>query len=118
AAYDDIIARLEGVSALIDQTIALMEQGLAAGITPPHVAIAGVSAQIRAQAEALAEDSPLLAAFRQFPASIDEAGGAGLRARAAKAYETFARPAFGRLLTFVDETYLPACREETAIAAL
>src|SRR5262249_24924479 len=40
--YENILSRLEGVGALVDQTIALMEQGLTAGMTPPKVALRGV----------------------------------------------------------------------------
>ena len=35
--YENIIVRLQGVGPLVDQTIALMERGLAAGMTPPRV---------------------------------------------------------------------------------
>src|SRR5581483_4219337 len=34
--YEDIVARLDALPALIDQTLVLLAQGLAAGITPPR----------------------------------------------------------------------------------
>ena len=47
--YDNIVARLQGVGALIDQTIALLEQGLAAGITPPRITLRDVPGQVKGQ---------------------------------------------------------------------
>jgi len=35
--YENIVLRLERMGPLVDQTIALMEQGLAAGVTPPKI---------------------------------------------------------------------------------
>ena len=37
--YEDLIARLNGVSALIDQTIALLQKGLEQKMTPPQVTL-------------------------------------------------------------------------------
>ena len=37
--YENILKRLEGVPALIDQTIVLMEKGLEAKVTPPRITL-------------------------------------------------------------------------------
>src|ERR1700686_1969141 len=37
--FENFVSRLEGVGAVVDQTIALMGRGLAAGITPPAVTL-------------------------------------------------------------------------------
>src|SRR5205814_6595719 len=47
--YENIVSRLRGVGPLVDQTIALMEEGLAAGVTPPKITVRDVPAQIEAQ---------------------------------------------------------------------
>ena len=39
--YENTVLRLDRVAPLIDQTIALMEQGLAAKMTPPKITFRG-----------------------------------------------------------------------------
>ena len=116
--YENIIARLRGVRALVDQTIALMERGVAAGYTPPAVVMRNVPDQAAAQVVADPSQSPLLDAFRTFPPAIAEAERSELMTRAADAYVQIARPAFERLRDFLGTTYLPACRPTTAASAL
>jgi uncharacterized protein (DUF885 family) len=115
--YDNILARLQGVPALVDQTMALMERGLAAGVTPPRITLRDVASQADAQiVPAMA--SPLLAAFSKWPAGIPESDRAALTARATQTYEQSVRPAFTKLRDFLATRYVPAARETTSAAAL
>lgn len=116
--YENIIARLEGVSRLIDQTIALMERGLAAGLTPPKITLRDVPSQVEAQIVAEPAKSPLLAPFTKWPGAVPEAERAALAARAAQAYERSVRPAFTKLRDFLVERYVPASRVATSVEAL
>ena len=118
ADYDNLLARLEGIPPLVDQTIALMEQGLAAGLTPPRITMRDVPDQVQAQIVADPLKSPMLAAFLAWPASIAEADRAGLTARATAAYRERIAPAFTRLHEFLASKYLPACRESIAAGAI
>jgi len=115
--YDNIIARLQGVPALVDQTIALMERGLAAGVTPPRITLRDVASQAEAQIVP-ALTSPLLAAFSKWPAGIPESDRTALTARATQTYEQSVRPAFTKLRDFLATRYVPAARETTSAAAL
>jgi uncharacterized protein (DUF885 family) len=118
ADYEDIVSRLRSVGALVDQTIALMERGVAAGLTPPRITLRDLPAQVSAQ---LLEDplkSPMLEAFRSVPASIPEVERARLTREAADAYTQVVAPAFTKLRDFLVSRYLPACRETTAVASL
>lgn len=115
--YDNILARLQGVPALVDQTIALMERGLAAGVTPPRITLRDVASQADAQIVP-ALTSPLLAAFSKWPAGIPESDRAALTARATQTYEQSVRPAFTKLRDFLATRYVPAARETTSAAAL
>src|SRR5438046_5758062 len=45
--YDNILARLNGVPALVDQAIVLLGKGLEAGITPPRVTLRDVRSEER-----------------------------------------------------------------------
>ena len=116
--YENIIARLQGIGTLVDQTIALMERGIAAGLTPPAIVMRDVPGQAAAQMVADPAQSPLLDAFRRFPPAIPDAERAGLTKRATDAYVQVARPAFEKLRDFLGTRYLPACRQTTAAAAL
>jgi uncharacterized protein (DUF885 family) len=116
--YENIIARLERVGPLVDQTIALMEQGMAAGLTPPRITFRDVPGQVQAQIVPDPLQSPMLEAFRNWPSMIPEADRAALTARAANAYRQSVTPAFKKLHDFVTAKYLPACRETIGADAL
>ena len=49
ADYEDLLSRLKGVPALVDQTIALLQEGLARGIVPPKVPLRTVADQVAGQ---------------------------------------------------------------------
>src|SRR5207247_5642843 len=68
--YDNILARLNGVPALVDQAIVLLGKGLEAGITPPRVALRDVPDQIRGITPDDPMASPLLRPFVEFPPAI------------------------------------------------
>jgi uncharacterized protein (DUF885 family) len=116
--YDNFLSRLEGVDALVDQTIALMERGLAAGLTPPRITLRDVPDQVRAHIVSDPLASPLLAAFTTWPASINDTDRASLTDRAAAAYRQVVAPSFQKLHDFLTKRYVPACRDTTSAAAL
>src|SRR5438552_12464370 len=68
--YENILARLNGVPALVDQAIVLIGKGLEAGITPPRVTLRDVPDQIRGLTPEDPMASPLLQPFAQFPPAI------------------------------------------------
>jgi uncharacterized protein (DUF885 family) len=116
--YENIIARLEGVAAVIDQHIALMERGLAAGMTPPRITLRDLPKQVAGQVPEDPLKSGMLEAFTKWPDGIAPADRTALTARARQAYERAVRPAFMKLHEFLVTRYLPACREATAASAL
>ena len=118
ADYENRIKRLEGVPALVDQTIALMRDGLARGLTPPKVTMRDVPAQIKAQIVDDPMTSPLLAAFATWPAGIAAPDRERLTQQAKAALTDRVKPAFTKLYDFLTTTYLPSCRETIAAAAL
>lgn len=112
------VARLQALPATVDEVIALLEQGLARGVTPPRVTLRDVPAQVLAQIPDEPLRSPLLAAFVNLPATVSGEEGLELRAAAARAYTTGVRPAFQRLEQFLREKYLPGARTSIAATAL
>ncbi len=118
--YEDILARLDGVPALIDQTVVLLQRGSEAGVTPPRITMRDVPQQIKElipdSAPALA--SPLLKPFTEFSASIPPAEQARLRAAAVEAYGRRVAPAYHRLYDYFVGQYLPRTRETIGMSAL
>lgn len=116
--YENIVARLKGVPALVDQTIGLMRDGMSRGLTPPAVALRDVPGQVAAQIVDDAAASPLLEAFQEWPSTIAEADRRRLTAAARAAYTSDVRPAFQRLHDFLVKTYIPAARATVSVSAL
>ncbi len=116
--YQDIIARLNALPLLIDQTMVLMSKGLESGITPPRITLRDVPQQIKNQMVEDPEKNAFFKPFKDFPAEIPEAERARLRSEAAKALKEKVLPAFGKLHDFVVSKYIPGSREKIAISDL
>jgi len=116
--YEDIVARLRAVPVLVDQTIALLERGLAAKITPPQITLRDVPAQALNLVVDDPLKSPLLAAFTKFPAAVPAAEQERLRAAAIAAYRDAVAPAFRKLNVFLAEKYVPGARTSIAMRDL
>jgi len=116
--YDDRLARLNALPALVDQNIALLEKGLAAGRTSPKIMMQGVPGQVRALLTDDPWQSPLLASFRQISPNVPPDDQTRLRREALRAYDKKAAPAFRRLLSYLTVTYIPGARESISLAAM
>ncbi len=112
--YGNIMARLEGIPRLVDQTIALMELGLERGITPPQITLRDVPQQV---ANLLTDDpleSPVLGPFRTSPGQLEDEAHAELQQQAIAIFEEQVRPALERLRDFLRDEYLPGAVTSTA----
>ena len=118
ADYENIVSRLRSAPALIDQTIALLRDGLAQRTTPPQITLRDVPAQVMGQIVDEPLKSPLLAAFTRWPATVPAAERDRLTSAAVSAYVEGVPAAFRRLHEFLTGTYLPACRTTIGVDAL
>ncbi len=116
--YENIVLRLERVPALVDQTIAMMEQGLASKMTPPKITFRDVPDQVKAQIFEDPIKSPMLEAFTKIPAAFSDADRIRLKDRAVAAYKQAVRPALEKFHDFLAARYLSQCREATDAASL
>jgi uncharacterized protein (DUF885 family) len=116
--FENMIARLESAERVIDTSIAWMRKGLKAGVTPPQITLRDVPQQIRNQLVDNPAESPLLVAFKQMPGAVDPLQQDRLRQRAYAAFSDRIAPAYERLLTFMEEEYLPGARESIAMRDL
>jgi uncharacterized protein (DUF885 family) len=116
--YEDILARLEGIPKNVEQNLALLQEGLKKGYTPPKLMLRDVPKQFADLIPADPLASPLLQPFTEFRAGFSEADRARLTQRAKRMYADSIRPAFQKLHDYFTSTYLPACRESIAATAL
>ena len=116
--YEDIVARLEKIPTVVEQTIALLDSGLALGVTPPRVTLRNVPAQVLGLIPEDPMKSALLAPLVEFPPSVPQADRARLLARATRAYAATVRPAYQRLHDYLATSYLPRARETLGMSAL
>jgi uncharacterized protein (DUF885 family) len=116
--YEDRLARLNSLPILVDQTLALLEKGLATGATSPKSLMLGAPGQVRALLTDDPWQSPLLAAFRKISINVPPADEERIRLAALNAYKEKAAPAFRKLLRFLTETYIPRAQESISLGTL
>jgi len=110
--YDDYVTRLEQVPRYIDQVIANMRAGLAAGRVPPRIVVAPTAAQARLHAnDAVKQDPTLHAMYPPFRKGEEDPATAQ---RARKAIVERVIPAFAKLADFLEKEYTPKCRDSIA----
>jgi uncharacterized protein (DUF885 family) len=113
--YEDWIARLRSFPSYMDQTIALMREGMRERMMLPKVIMQRIPAQIEKQIVRSPETSAYYKPFRQFPASIAEADRLRLRQSAQEAISSGVVPAFKRFKQFFVSEYLPACFDQVGV---
>jgi len=117
--HENFIARLRTYPKAVDETIALLRQGAAQGITPPRIAVRDVAESIANQIVEEPAKSPVYElAFTNFRSSIPAAEQARLQKEAAEALRTAALPALRRLHAFWTDEYYPKTRETIAWTAV
>ncbi|WP_233998649.1 DUF885 domain-containing protein [Microbulbifer pacificus] len=114
ADYENILTRLDKLPDLIEQTQILMEKGLGQNLTPPQITLRDLPGQIRALIPSDPQQSPLLKAFYEMPASIPAAHQARLRQRALTIYQKALIPGWQGFAEFVEREYIPKANTETA----
>jgi uncharacterized protein (DUF885 family) len=118
AEYEIILERMRALPASVDQQIALLQEGLKRGYTPPKITMRDVPKQVADLIPADPLASALLQPFREFPSAFSEAERTRLTDQAKKIYTSALAPAFQKLHDYVAATYVPACRETIAATAL
>ncbi len=115
---EDILSRLRGYPILVEQNIALLEEGLKTGITPARVTLPEVPQQVLNQIVANPAEAPMLGAFKELPASVPATEQDRIRKEAYQIYTGQIVPALNRLHQFLVQRYLVGCREEIGCSAL
>ncbi len=118
ADYEARLARLQAVPAYVDQNIEALREGIAKGIVQPRLIVDRILGQLEMQAAPEASETPLLAAFRDFPASVPQERREALASAAEAAYRDAFQPAWRKLRAFLANEYAPKARPGLAVAGL
>ncbi|MDE2051921.1 MAG: DUF885 domain-containing protein [Gammaproteobacteria bacterium] len=118
ADYRNFLHRLQTFKPYMDETIALLKEGVADGMTEPQVVMKRVPHQIAAYVVADPVQSPLYEPFKRMPDIITASEQAQLRAAAKAAIAQEVTPAYRELGQYFDHDYLPHCRSSIAAQAL
>jgi uncharacterized protein (DUF885 family) len=106
--YEDWIARLRAFPAYMDQTIALMREGVKAKVLWPRKVLERVPTQLDKQIVPDPEESPFFKPLTKFPSEISTADRDRLAKAAREAIDDAVIPAFEKLKGYFTSEYLPA----------
>jgi uncharacterized protein (DUF885 family) len=113
--YEDWIARLRAFPVLMDQTIALMREGIKERMVHPKVIMERIPAQIDKQIVSDPTQSGFYKPFQHFSQEISAADQQRLTQEARQAVEQQVVPAFKKFKEFFVKEYLPACFDQVGI---
>ncbi|HEX7370861.1 MAG TPA: DUF885 family protein [Rhodanobacteraceae bacterium] len=116
--YEDYLARLEAVPKAFDQVTELARLGMANGMLPPKYLLEKVAVQIDSIGTPEGMDSAFAEPLKHFPASIQAAEQARLKAAILAAIDDDVRPAYRKLGAFVTTEYAPHGRSDYGVWAL
>ncbi len=118
-AVRNYIAKLDDVPRYFDEHTTNMRAGLKRGFSVPRAVLDGREVSISAVAGVKkAEDSEFYAPLANLPSSIPADEQERLRRDARRAIEQHVIPAFGKLLTFFRDEYVPQARTTLAAEAM
>jgi uncharacterized protein (DUF885 family) len=106
--YTDWIARLNAFPVYMDQTVALMREGITTHMMLPKVIMQRIPGQIDKQIVTAADQSLFYKPFKRFPASVPVAEQERLKREALAAINANIIPSYQRFKKFFVDEYLPA----------
>jgi len=116
--YEDYLARLRRVPALIDQIIEVLQQGEKDKLMPPRYLLEKTVEQCKSIAEPASEASPFGQPLAHFPDAVTAPDRTRLHDAIVAAINTDVRPAYLKLANFLATDYAPKGRTDFGIWAL
>ena len=116
--YDNYIARLRAFDRYTDDNIELMREGIKQGYTLPSIVLADFDKVIQPQIVDDPKQSLLYKPFTTFPEGFTDADRQRLTSDGQKAIAEHVVQGYRKLLKFMTDEYLPACREQIGASAL
>jgi len=106
--YRDWLARLDGLPAYVDQTIALLQEGIRRKMVWPKVVLERIPPQLDPLTKGPPTDSIFYAPFKRMPDALPESERKTMAQTAERLVRDRVQPAYRRLRDFVVGTYIPA----------
>jgi uncharacterized protein (DUF885 family) len=116
--YDDWLARGRRIPVLVDQIIANMREGMAAGVVQPKALMVKVLPQIDAVIKPTAEETLFWGPVNKFPDGFSAADKARLSASYKAMIEGELMPAYRKLRAFIADEYMARTRDSHGLDAL
>jgi uncharacterized protein (DUF885 family) len=116
--YARYLARLRGLSSVVEDWIAVLEQGKRDRLVPFRHLVEESIAQCAAIGKAKGMNSPFSKPLEQFPESMPESQRNQWRQTILAAIETNVRPEYTKLANYLIRNYAPVCRREPGLWAL
>jgi len=114
--YEDLIARYNLLDSYMDQVIAMMAIAAEKGLTNNIASMNGVVEQCKAHL-VQAEETVFYEPFKNLSGLSPDVQD-NLRAESKKAIELSVQPGFEKLITFLEEEYIPNTRAEIGVSTL
>ncbi|WP_394390647.1 DUF885 domain-containing protein [Shewanella woodyi] len=115
--YTNYLKKLAALPQYFAQQTYWLEQGLAAGITPPKVTLNGFENSISAFLVPV-EESGYFKPFTEFPKHFSEAQKTALKKQGHKLIEKQVLPLYQQFYDFMTQSYIPNARTSIATASL
>ncbi len=98
-----------------DKTIGNLQAGLELKDTPPKAAMKKVPEQLRPLYEKEGSENILYQPLQNLPIEMDSAAKANLISDYSRAIESYLKPSYKKLNTYLESTYIPNARESTGL---
>ena len=116
--YENYLKRLHALPRSLEQSTALMREGMRSGWMPPREIMDRVPAQFDDFIAPGVESNPLFRPFNDFAAGISQDDRDRLAAEGRRVLVEQVAPAFKTMRDFLVREYLPACRTDLAASTL
>lgn len=116
--YQNILSRLNGIPALVDQNIAILDEAISRKMMQPKIVADLVVQQLTAQMNQDAQHSALLEAFRKFPSNIPPDQQHELLTAATDAYNNRFLPSWHKLHDYMANTYSAHVRPSVSLSSI
>ena len=116
AHYDQFLQRLDGFPEWTDSAIAVMREGMAKQVVLPKILVSRMLVQLKTQMVSDATRSGFYVPIKKLPASFSAVDRARLTLAYRQIIEEKIAPAFKRLHAFIEQEYLPRCRDTAGLS--